>query len=223
MSCKFTRVLNCKKAALISLHCVYRQKNNCIQTTLWRSLQQVCWVRSECHPHSRPYLGTVIGSQEYVEEYVSSKVWEWLSSRNILSDIAKSQPHAAFSALTHDLLSKWTYLSQFVPDISHLVYSHFVNSHFVNSHFVNIDQMGIDKVGSWPNGNWRSGNWQSGNWRSGKMPATYWFDPLDDVLRTNLIPAITEQSPLNNLERDFFALPAQHGGLGIRIPSKMLI
>ena len=62
---------------------------------------------------------------------------EWSSSINILSDIAKSQPHAAFSALTHGLLSKWTYLSRVVPDISHLLV------------------------------------------------------PLDDVLRKNLIPAIT--------------------------------
>ena len=114
----------------------------------------------------RPYLGAVIGSQEYVEEYVSSKVREWSSSINILSDIAKSQPHAAFSALTHGLLSKWTYLSHVVPDISHLLV------------------------------------------------------PLDDVLRTNLIPAITGRPPPNDLECDLFGLPARHGGLGIHIPSK---
>ena len=114
----------------------------------------------------RPYLGAVIGSQEYVEEYVSSKVREWSSSINILSDIAKSQPHAAFSALTHGLLSKWTYLSRVVPDISHLLV------------------------------------------------------PLDNVLRTNLIPAITGRPPPNDLECDLFGLPARHGGLGIRIPSK---
>ena len=58
----------------------------------------------------RPYLGAVIGSQEYVEEYVSSKVRAWSSSINILRDIAKSQPQAAFSALTfilNDLLWCW--------------------------------------------------------------------------------------------------------------------
>ena len=108
----------------------------------------------------RPYLGAVIGSQEYVEEYVSSKVREWSSSINILSDIAKSQPHAAFSALTHGLLSKWTYLSRVVPDISHLLV------------------------------------------------------PLDNVLRTNLIPAITGRPPPNDLECDLFGLPARHGGFG---------
>ena len=63
----------------------------------------------------RPYLGALIGSQEYVEEYVSSKVRAWSSSINVLSDIAKSQAQAAFSALTHGLLNKWTYLSRVVP------------------------------------------------------------------------------------------------------------
>ena len=109
----------------------------------------------------RPYLGAVIGSQEYVEEYVSSKVRAWSSSINILRNIAKSQPQAAFSALTHGLLNKWTYLSRVVPDISHLLV------------------------------------------------------PLDDVLRTNLIPAITGWSPPNDLECDLFAIPARQGGLGL--------
>ena len=55
------------------------------------------------------------------EEYVSSKVRAWSSSINVLSDVAKSQPQAAFSALmTHGLLNKWTYLRHVVPD-SHLL------------------------------------------------------------------------------------------------------
>ena len=108
--------------------------------------------------NGRPYLCTAIGSHESIEEYVSSKVQEWSSSIKILSDIAKSQPQAAFSALTHGLLSKWTYLSRVIPNISH---------------------------------------------------------PLDDVLRTILIPVITRRPPPNDLEYYLFALPAQHGRLGI--------
>ena len=118
-------------------------------------------------PEGRPYLGAAIGIREYVEKYVRSKVSEWLSCVNILSDIAKSQPQAAFSALTHGLQSKWTYLSRVLPNISQLL------------------------------------------------------QPLDDALRTNLIPAVTGQPAPNNLERDLFALRAQHGGLGIRVPSKV--
>ena len=59
-------------------------------------------------PDGRPYLGAAIGTHEYVEKYVSSKANEWSSCVNILSDIAKSQPQATFSALAHGLQSKWT-------------------------------------------------------------------------------------------------------------------
>jgi len=41
------------------------------------------------------------------------------------------------------------------------------------------------------------------------------------MLRTTLIPAITGRPPPNDLEYYLFALPARHGGLGIRIPSKI--
>ena len=44
-----------------------------------------------------------------------------MSKITLLSEIAKSQPHAAFAALTHGLLSKWTYYSRVVPNISHLL------------------------------------------------------------------------------------------------------
>ena len=59
----------------------------------------------------RPYLGAAIGSEQFVEEHVKSKVGSWLSNITLLSEIAKSQPQAAFSALTHGLLNKWTYFS----------------------------------------------------------------------------------------------------------------
>ena len=69
----------------------------------------------------RPYLGAAIGFEKFVEEYVKSKVESWMSNTTLLSEIAKSQPQAAFSALTHGLLSKWTYFSRVVPNISHLL------------------------------------------------------------------------------------------------------
>ena len=59
-------------------------------------------------PNGRPYLGAAISSQEFTVEYTRSKVSEWSSKVTLLGEIAKSQPHAAFSALTHGLLSKWT-------------------------------------------------------------------------------------------------------------------
>ena len=117
-------------------------------------------------PEGRPYLGAAIGSEAYINEYVSSKVKMWSSSISILSEIARSQPHAAFSALTHGLLSKWTYLSRVQPNICHLLV------------------------------------------------------PLDTVLRTDLLPAITGHPPPNDLECALFDLPARLGGLGLRLPSR---
>ena len=38
-----------------------------------------------------------------------------------LATIAKTQPHAAYSALTHGLKSKWTYLCHTIPDIGCLL------------------------------------------------------------------------------------------------------
>ena len=69
----------------------------------------------------RPYLGGAIGSLEYINQFVKAKVEEWSSSIKILAEIARTQPHAAFSALTHGLLSKWTYLCRVQPDISNLL------------------------------------------------------------------------------------------------------
>ena len=69
----------------------------------------------------RPYLGAAIGSQEFIEDYVRSKVKTWSSNIAQLSEIAMSQPHASFTALTHGLQSKWTYLCQVIPNIGHLL------------------------------------------------------------------------------------------------------
>ena len=114
----------------------------------------------------RPYLGAAVGSAEYVENYVESKVSSWRSSVCNLTTIAKTQPHAAYSALTHGLSSKWTYLSRTIPNISNLL------------------------------------------------------KPLDDTLRTKLIPTLTGRPPPSDLECALCALPARMGGLGVTIPSK---
>ena len=44
------------------------------------------------------------------------------------------------------------------------------------------------------------------------------LQPLEDVIRTQLIPAWTGRAPPNDLERELFALPARLGGLGITNP-----
>ena len=65
----------------------------------------------------RKLLGAALGTPSFVDIYVQQKVTEWTQEVEQLSNIAISQPHAAYSAFTHGLISKWTYLSRTVPDI----------------------------------------------------------------------------------------------------------
>ena len=65
--------------------------------------------------NGRPQLGAAVGSEEFTREYVKSEVNEWSSTISLLSEIAQSQPHAAYAALTHGLLNKWSYLSCVSP------------------------------------------------------------------------------------------------------------
>ena len=71
--------------------------------------------------NGRPYLGAAIGSEEYVAEQVRLKVSEWTANLKSLAMIAETQPHTAFAALTHGLMSKWTYLSCTIPGIGPLL------------------------------------------------------------------------------------------------------
>ena len=63
------------------------------------------------------YLGSVIGSSNFVACFVEKKVSDWVDQIIKLKSIALSQPHAAFSAFTHGLSSKWTYFLRTVPNV----------------------------------------------------------------------------------------------------------
>ena len=62
-----------------------------------------------------------IGTRTFVEEYVTQKAIEWTKELERLSSIAISQPHAAYSAFIHGIVSKWTYLARTIPDIADLL------------------------------------------------------------------------------------------------------
>ena len=55
------------------------------------------------------YLGGAFGSLPFIEESVSKKVKEWTEDLVRLSKFAETQPHAAYAALVHGLISKWNY------------------------------------------------------------------------------------------------------------------
>ena len=67
------------------------------------------------------HLGAALGPRPFVRRYVEAKVNKRVASIHSLSDIARTQPHAAYAAFTHGLSSKWTYLLRTVPDIADLL------------------------------------------------------------------------------------------------------
>ena len=60
-------------------------------------------IEGQCH------LGALIASQEYKDQYCEKKVRAWKEEIERLSEIAKSQPHAAYIAFTKGYKSKFTY------------------------------------------------------------------------------------------------------------------
>ena len=69
----------------------------------------------------RSVLGSPVGKPEYIADFVSQKVMQWVGEIEKLAEIADSQPHAAYGAITHGLSSKWSFLSRTTPDIDNLL------------------------------------------------------------------------------------------------------
>ena len=55
-------------------------------------------------------LGSPIGSPEFVHQFVSERVMDWVARVNKLSAIAIPYPQPAFAALVNGLCGKWTYM-----------------------------------------------------------------------------------------------------------------
>ena len=71
-------------------------------------------VTSTGHPH----LGVALGTSEFTNQFVSKKIDQWTGELKLLSEIAITQPHAAYAAYTHGFSSRWSYLSRTLPNIS---------------------------------------------------------------------------------------------------------
>ena len=56
----------------------------------------------------------------YITQYVSSKISTWVQELHLLSSFAITQPHAAYSAITHGLISKWLFIARTIPDVDDL-------------------------------------------------------------------------------------------------------
>ena len=73
---------------------------------------------SKAQAEGRPYLGVPLGTEEYAQSFLSNKVKQWSEELNLLATIAHTQPHAAYAAFTHGMMSKWSYLSRSMMDAS---------------------------------------------------------------------------------------------------------
>ena len=56
-------------------------------------------------------LGSALGKEEFVSNFIQEKADSLVGLIHARSDVAKSQPQAAFAALTHSLMGKWTFLT----------------------------------------------------------------------------------------------------------------
>ena len=74
-------------------------------------------VKITCN--GKPYLGSAVSSPSYTSEFVMGKVKQWTKELKSLSNIVASQHHAAFAPYTHGVVSKWSYISRTIPNISH--------------------------------------------------------------------------------------------------------
>ena len=69
----------------------------------------------------RKYLGGHTGTEGGKEDYVGELVEEWVSQLEVLSEIAKSEPQAEYSAFTAGFKHKLTYFIRTIPGLSELV------------------------------------------------------------------------------------------------------
>ena len=60
------------------------------------------------------FLGSCIGNDEGISQYVQGKVNLWVESVEQLAEVAKAYPQAAYCAFTHSLCCEWSYLQRVI-------------------------------------------------------------------------------------------------------------
>ena len=66
----------------------------------------------------RKHLGAALGNLEFTNKFVETKVKEWTREVEVLSEFARRDPHCAYAAVTHGLISKWLYLRRTIPNVN---------------------------------------------------------------------------------------------------------
>ena len=71
--------------------------------------------------HGQKHLGAVIGNPSYKKDFVSKLVEKWVLEIKTLSDIAKFEPHAAYTAFTSCIRHRYTFYLRTIPDLGSLL------------------------------------------------------------------------------------------------------
>jgi len=67
------------------------------------------------------HLGAVLGTTAAREEYITRQVDEWRREVIELAEIAKKEPHSAYTAFTFGIKHKWNFLMRTIPNIEPLL------------------------------------------------------------------------------------------------------
>ena len=67
------------------------------------------------HKAGHRHLGAAVGSASFVEAYLDAKVASWVAQVERLSDVAATQPHAAYAAFVFGLRHRWTFVQRTMP------------------------------------------------------------------------------------------------------------
>ena len=61
------------------------------------------------------HLGAAVGSPEFISDYLTEKVTAWTTQVNRLTEIAQTDPHAAYAAFVFGLRHRWNFIQRTTP------------------------------------------------------------------------------------------------------------
>ena len=64
----------------------------------------------------RRFLGGFIGGKEDVHQWFKQKIESWVGSVKKISNVAKTQPQAAFTGFTKSLQAEWAFIQRVMVD-----------------------------------------------------------------------------------------------------------
>ena len=66
------------------------------------------------------HLGLAIGDETFLELFIQKKVEKWVAQLHTFSEIAQTEPHAAYCGYTRGLVSTWNFCLRTTPGITNI-------------------------------------------------------------------------------------------------------